>query len=157
MIEQIGNMWSFLYRTDYCICLTTNGNVKKNGEAVMGKGIAAQAKARFPSLPIMIAQRLEQCGNHVDVLHIYDLHNEQEAHIAIFPTKNNWWEKSDIDLIHRSAQELAEIARTNPNTTFVLPTPGCGNGGLDYADVRPRLECLPDNVIVISNNPRIFD
>ncbi|MCZ2224447.1 MAG: hypothetical protein LC122_12560 [Chitinophagales bacterium] len=47
MIEVIGNLFDFVNIAD-AICITTNGIVKSNQEAVMGAGIALQAAEKFP-------------------------------------------------------------------------------------------------------------
>ena len=45
MKEVTGNIWD--YPADI-VCITTNGSTTRNGSAVMGKGIALQAKERYP-------------------------------------------------------------------------------------------------------------
>ena len=48
MKEVKGDIW----KSDCdIIAITTNGVVKKNGELVMGRGIASQAKQRYPDIP----------------------------------------------------------------------------------------------------------
>ena len=49
MIEVFGDAWEL--SKDHFLCITTNGEVKINGQAVMGKGIAKEAANRFPELP----------------------------------------------------------------------------------------------------------
>jgi len=43
MKEVIGNIWNY-YNKGNWIVITTNGTIKKNGEAVMGRGVALEAK-----------------------------------------------------------------------------------------------------------------
>jgi O-acetyl-ADP-ribose deacetylase (regulator of RNase III) len=62
-----------------------------------------------------------------------------------FPVKHNWWENADFDLIEQSTIELKSIADRKKYDTIVLPRPGCGNGGLDWEDVKPILETHFDN------------
>jgi len=76
-----GNIWDF-HRVGYWVIIPTNGNIKKNGEAVMGKGLALEAKKKFPRLPKQLAERLESYG---DSVHIF-----AEYRIVTFPTKKNW-------------------------------------------------------------------
>mgnify|MGYP001580901715 CR=1 FL=1 len=58
---------------------------------------------------------------------------------------------ADLELIKESASQLAVVAGAYSNKTFVLPRPGCGNGGLKWEDVKPVIEpILPDNVHVIT-------
>ena len=50
------------------ICLTTNGCVKANGEAVMGRGCAHTAARRWPEIPGHLGTLLRTCGVHVHLL-----------------------------------------------------------------------------------------
>jgi len=49
MKEVVGDIWDFHAKGNW-IVITTNGTVKSNGEAVMGRGVTLQAKQRFPNL-----------------------------------------------------------------------------------------------------------
>lgn len=50
MKEVYGDIWEY-HKQGYWIVITTNGFVKKNGCAVMGRGVAKQAVTKYPSLP----------------------------------------------------------------------------------------------------------
>lgn len=142
MREAEGDLWNFAESLDAIICITTNGFVKKNGEGVMGRGCAAQAKKRHPLLPLSLGEQITIMGNHVNPL---------RPNILSFPVKHNWWEPADLELITRSATELAAVAQQFPNKIFYLPRPGCGNGSRDWFEVKPLIEnILPDNVVVIT-------
>jgi len=131
-----GNLWT--YPADWRI-VTTNGIVKKNGEAVMGAGIAKQAALRFPRLPTMLGDYLKKRGNHVGIF--------EEFKIITFPTKNHWKDASSLRLIDQSC---IEIASTPMGVKFVMPKPGCGLGGLQWEDVRKVCEKrLDDRFIVL--------
>ena len=69
--------------------------------------------------------------------------------LLTFPVKHNWWQPADLDLIAKSAEALEYMALSKPDTSFLLPRPGCGNGKLTWAEVRPVIKFLPDNVLVI--------
>jgi hypothetical protein len=56
-------------------------------------------------------------------------------------------EAADPTLIARSVEEFQR--QLLESATYVMPRPGCGNGQLSWAAVRPLLEGLPDNVIVV--------
>lgn len=143
MIEIIGNMWKI---DCDAICVTTNGIIKKNGEAVMGAGVAHQAKIRYPGLPRELAVKLRFTGNHVYLM-------PQKNHISIvtFPTKNDWKDDSDIALIEQSCEELVVLTDKLRWNQVVLTRPGCANGKLNWSDVKPILEKhLDDRFIIIS-------
>jgi len=145
MIEVYGNFWDIEADAK---CITTNGFVKKNGEGVMGRGIAKQAANRFPNLPAAVGWQLQMKGNHVaNVLGILDVD------YITFPVKHNWWEKADFALIKRSAEELVVMADSYRGVwnRILLPRPGCGNGGLRWDDVQPILEpILDDRFMIVS-------
>jgi len=64
MIEAFGNIWDHIDEYD-AIVITTNGFVKNNGEAVMGRGIALEAKERYPELPRWLGTALTIKGNRL--------------------------------------------------------------------------------------------
>lgn len=118
MKKVFGNLWN-LPATHRVI--TTNGMIRNNGTAVMGKGIALQARNRYPGIDLELGKLISKYGNHVFIL----------SHgLVSFPTKHHWREPSDLKLIERSAMELAETFCDNSEVTILLPPPGCGNGGL---------------------------
>jgi len=144
MKEIKGNLWDYL-RPMFLLGITTNGTVKTNGACVMGRGCAFEASQRYPEVPKILGQHIREHGNVCWA--------SRELPLFFFPVKHNWYEMADLELIRRSAEELAEIARhpAKPIYTFVLPRPGCGNGRLRWEDVRGVIApILPDNVWVIS-------
>jgi len=146
MKEVIGNLWDFYDKDNFTVCITTNGFVKKNHESVMGRGCAKEAKERFPLLPLALGRSIEEYGNIFTVIHD-ELHHIK---VGIFPVKTHWMLNADLELIRESAKQLKSLALFRSNETFILPRPGCGNGFLQWEDVKPVIEFLPDNVWVIS-------
>lgn len=57
MKEVTGNIWDY-HEKGYWIVITTNGTVKANGEAVMGRGVALQAKRKYQGLPWRLGQEI---------------------------------------------------------------------------------------------------
>ena len=145
MKETFGNMWGSCF--DGCVkVITTNGYIKRDGTAVMGRGCAKEAATKFKDLPKALGLKLAREGNRVFYFPEFD--------IVTFPVKHRWDEKADIDLIKKSAEELRDIA-TITSAYFLLPRPGCKNGELKWGDVKLVIEdILPDNVIVITNDKR---
>jgi len=138
MREDMGNLWTYPANA---IVITTNGFVKKNGEAVMGRGCAREAAIRYPDLPEKLGNSLNISGNKV-------FHFWIREHILTMPVKHNWWEKADIELIKESAKQLIEHADGWDFKTIVCPRPGCGNGQLDWEDVKPILSEIWDDRFV---------
>ena len=141
MREITGELWDYYKTEGNTICLTVNGTIKANGEAVMGRGCALEAKRHCPKIAAVWGKRLKDYGLKLMWLHEFDL--------FMFPVKYNWWEQADLELIGRSAADLARAAECEAGN-IILPRPGCGNGRLTWDVVKPVLVDLPDNVWVIS-------
>jgi hypothetical protein len=137
------NIWK--YHNPGYVVITTNGNINKNGECIMGKGIALEAKQRYPNLPYLLGQNIQVLGNHV----FWYL----DAHIITFPTKHNWRDKSSLELIEQSAKELlntyVKALQTGVSPDIYMPKPGCGNGGLTWEEVEPVIEPYIGNIVTI--------
>lgn len=133
MIEITGNLWD---QEADALVITTNGFVKNNGEAVMGRGCAKEATERYPGIAKRLGTLLSQSSsldsNRVWIINANPI-------IVSFPVKWNWWERGDLALIERSAQELAILAEAQEWERVILPRPGCGNGQLSWEDVRPLI------------------
>lgn len=131
------------------VCITTNGMIRKDGRAVMGKGIALEADKRFDLAPLL-ATYLHRYGNKVFNMGVrVDSKTHREMCVITFPTKNHWKDPSDLSLIKKSAEELAGLADKLSLRTVYLPKPGCGCGGLNWKDVREILEPILDDRFVI--------
>ena len=150
MKEITGDLWDYWMEDDTYICITTNGIVKTNGRAVMGVGIAKQARDKVKDLDLDVGRAINKHGNHVHYL---------AMSMVTFPTKNHWQEKSSIELIKRSCEELMimlDSLQTDPEEfdveRIILPRPGCNNGGLDWeSEVKPAIEnILDDRIWIIS-------
>lgn len=135
------------------VCITTNGDKKQNGCAVMGAGIAKNAAMRFNNLARDLGVRLSKYGNKV-----YDMGTYRDAvtgdwiRIITFPTKHHWREDSDLALIKVSAEQLLDICDQGGITRCYLPCPGCGKGGLDWeSQVKPLLETILDDRFIIAD------
>jgi len=148
MIEVKGNLWTYS-PVDVRI-ITTNGFVKKNGEAVMGRGCALEAKQLFPEIAKTLGDHITKQGNIPAIL--MTVEGEFETYqLVSMPVKHTWHEAADPLLIETSAKILRAWADLNDWDTIVLPRPGCGNGQLRWEDVRPVLEpILDDRFHVIS-------
>jgi hypothetical protein len=144
MREIKGNLWDFEAEA---VVITTNGTVKNNGECVMGRGCAREAADKFPGLAKELGELIEEFGNRV-----FALGGHGERYLYTFPVKNNWWEIANLDLIERSTKQLFDLVdKTYKDNTIVLPRPGCGNGKLEWKEVKPILErYLDDRFYVIT-------
>lgn len=140
MHEVAGDLWDW-HDAGLWLVVTTNGDVNRRGMAIMGRGVAAQAALRYPALPELLAERLKE-GNY--------LNDFWPFRLITFPVKHHWHDTADLELIERSCQELVDlVTRGSLPTPVVLPRPGCGNGGLDWAVVRPVVAALLDDRFVV--------
>ena len=61
-------------------------------------------------------------------------------YIINFPTKRHWKGKSKIEDIQSGLIDFIEIIREYGIRSVAIPPLGCGNGGLNWEDVRPLIE-----------------
>jgi hypothetical protein len=165
MKEALVDLWDLCGRVEV-MCITTNGTVKNNGRAVMGRGCALEARTRFRDLDLHLGQLLQARGNVPQFLGYVTQHKtlllagDEDKLIGVrhsqlwsFPVKHTWNQKADVHLIRYSAHLLRE-AVGDADIEVVIPRPGCGNGGLDWEhDVRPALSTLLDSRFTIISKP----
>ncbi len=144
MREIKGNLWDYYGEPGYIVMLTTNGTVKRDGCAVMGRGCALEAKKRIPGIDKQLGHLLKRGTRRFCWL-------LDEGRVMSFPVKHEWHQKADLTLIRDSAEFLTAFAKAHSkDMTYILPRPGCGNGHRTWEEVKPLLGGLPDNVWVIT-------
>ena len=152
MLEVYGDLWTYHHGLEPHLTpvrlITTNGHIKKDGRAVMGRGVAKECLVKFPDVDLILGYLIKAYGNHVQLIV-----RDYEIPLYAFPVKHHWRELADFNLIQDSAGELANLALSHPLSVYILPRPGCGNGQRDWlTEVKPIIEpLLPDNVHVITN------
>jgi hypothetical protein len=145
MMEIRGDIWKY-HDSGNKIVITTNGIVKPDGNAIMGKGIALEAKKRFPELPTLVGEHITNHGNTVGWFAPY--------RIFTFPTKNNWRDDSSFTLIRTSAFSLLKAVNWLHYSKIFMVRPGCNNGNLKWEAVKPFLsEILDSRFIIVDRNP----
>lgn len=157
----VGDMFELAQSGDI-VCITTNGEIKKDGRAVMGAGVAKTARDTFKDIDRKLARSIQAIGNVVSYLGLY-IYKGKSLNIISFPTKNKWRDNSDLDLIKQSVNQLQGITR-NKSCNIYLPMPGCSNGKLQWHEVEPLLRELDDRYVITTlkdaqNNsePRILE
>jgi len=112
-----------------------------NCVGVMGKGIALQFKQAFPE---NFKQYKKACDadevkpGQMFIVATGNLFNPR--YIINFPTKRHWKGKSKLEDIQTGLGALvAEVQRLGIQS-IAIPPLGCGNGGLDWAVVKPLIE-----------------
>lgn len=152
MKYEIGNIISKIGRGEV-VCVTTNGFVKRNGEVVMGRGIALQIQRRYPSVPKHLGSLIRKHGNRPMIIGTI----RQKTKLVSFPVKHNWWEDADLQLIEDSCIKLVAMADKFGWEEVILPRPGCGNGNLEWEQVYPILsKYFDDRFVIMSYNEEDF-
>lgn len=112
-----------------------------NCVGIMGRGIALQFKnaypANFKAYEAACAREEVQPGR-MFVFETGQLTNPK--YIINFPTKRHWRGKSRMEDIEAGLAALAEEIRNRGIRSIAVPPLGSGLGGLDWHDVRPRIE-----------------
>ena len=144
---QQGDMWT-AYESADLFLITTNNTLRQNGALVMGRGIARQARDRFPGLDLSLGKQIQKiCGSQG----IYGLLISSRwpvVKLGTFQVKRHWREPAALALIESSAASLARWAMEHPNSQICLNFPGIGLGRLPRSAILPILEQLPDNVTI---------
>ncbi len=115
-----------------------------NCVGVMGKGVALEFKNRWPSNFRAYKSLCDAKGLKPGQMFVFDTNelfsSEGPRYLVNFPTKAHWRSKSKMEYIEDGLDALAAAIRENGITSIAIPPLGCGNGGLDWADVRPLIE-----------------
>lgn len=104
-----------------------------NCVGVMGKGIALQFKNKFPE---MFLDYKRKCDSGELKLGRPYLWTSGEVQVLNFPTKGHWKENSNLQDIESGLKYLAENYEKLEINSIALPPLGCGNGGLNWKDVK---------------------
>lgn len=117
-----------------------------NCVGIMGRGVALQFKNAYPenfkAYEAACAREEVQPGR-MFVFETGYLTNPK--YIINFPTKRHWRGKSRMADIEAGLSALAEEIRTRRIRSIAIPPLGSGLGGLDWRDVRPRIEAALRN------------
>jgi len=112
-----------------------------NCVGVMGRGIALQFKNAFPGNFKAYAAACQRGDVQPGHMFIYETGQlTPPRYIINFPTKRHWRGKSRIEDIDAGLSALAEVVRTRRIRSIAIPPLGSGLGGLDWLEVRPRIE-----------------
>ncbi len=108
-----------------------------NCEGFMGKGVAYQFKMRFPENNKSYVKACKSGELAVGKVHSF---MEEGITIINFPTKNKWRESSKMEYIEKGMEAFVELLPKLAVKKIAIPPLGCGNGGLDWAEVKKVVE-----------------
>jgi O-acetyl-ADP-ribose deacetylase (regulator of RNase III) len=112
-----------------------------NCVGIMGRGIALQFKHAFPENFRSYAAACKAGEVQPGRLLIFETHGlSNPKYIINFPTKRHWRGKSRLEDIDLGLVALATFITDNRVKSISIPPLGSGLGGLDWREVRPRIE-----------------
>ncbi len=112
-----------------------------NTVGVMGKGIALMFKERFRNNFRLYAAACKAKEVQIGKMFVTQVGElDGPRWIVNFPTKQNWREPSRIEWIEEGLQDLQRFLVEQQVKSIAIPPLGAGNGGLEWADVREKIE-----------------
>ncbi len=124
-----------------------------NMVGIMGKGIALQFKETF-NLNFKLYQKACKAGE-VRIGKMFVTETGQltgTKYVINFPTKTDWRSNTKLEYISSGLDDLLKVIEEKEITSIAIPPLGCGNGGLDWKDVRPLIE---SKLLPVSNEMNI--
>lgn len=118
-----------------------------NMVGVMGKGLALEVKRRWPEIENSYQLAIENGDlaiGRVWASRVGDLFDDKL--ILLFPTKNHWKNPSRMSYIDGGLESLVSWISDNNIKSIAIPPLGCGNGGLSWLEVLPRIETVMSEV-----------
>lgn len=124
-----------------------------NTVGVMGKGIALQVQARLSrDVQCLRARSQGRPSGAWPHARLGDGSLTGPRYIINFPTKRHWKAGSRIEDVEAGLADLVRVVRDLDIRSVAMPPLGCGNGGLDWGEVAPRIrtafEPLADEIDV---------
>lgn len=125
-----------------------------NEIGVMGKGIALMFHDSFPDS----AREYEEAAKagNVKVGRMLATRNPSligPRWIIHFPTKKHWRQPSKMEWVRSGLNDLVRVVREENIHSIAVPPLGCGNGGLEWSQVKSEIESaaahLPDVEVIV--------
>ena len=158
MKEIKGSIWDRQW--DGCWrAIPINCQINSKGVLIMGKGLAKDAKERYPKLPKEFANLISgQQRQHQPIFPILRWLDDENVNLMGFPTKWHWKESAGLALIEKGLIFLKGLMpylmSNGEKDKVVAPQLGCGLGGLNWdREVKPLMEKYfgdDDNFVVVS-------
>ena len=112
-----------------------------NTVGVMGKGIALQFKNVFPANFKAYERACRDRQVRLGKMFVFDAGQLLKPRWIInFPTKGHWRSSSNLADVASGLDDLRRVITELGIKSIAVPPLGCGNGGLEWADVRPLVE-----------------
>ncbi len=108
-----------------------------NTVGVMGKGIAKKYKEQYPA---MFKEYKELCNNDELQMGVLHLWRGPSKWVLNFPTKTTWRKPSNIEYVRLGLEKFVDSYDKFGIRSISFPPLGCGNGELNWEDVRSMME-----------------
>lgn len=124
------DVWDW-HRFGAWVVVPTNTEVRRDGSAVMGAGVAKAAAERFAELE----QRYGRCLRADRPFTAFS-----DLRLLLAPTKQRWRQPSTLDMVDEAAARVRRWSDAHPAEGMIaVPAFGCGRGGLGWDVVEPVL------------------
>lgn len=130
-----GNM--FDYPADI-LCNTVNC------VGVMGKGVALEFKKRYPAM-FRVYRQVCRRGD-LSPGGLFPWKTPDGRLVINFATKDHWRDPSRYSYIRDGLNLLRQLLLVHRGKRVHIPALGCGNGGLDWNEVRPMIQNALEDV-----------
>ncbi len=128
-----------------------------NTVGVMGKGIALAFKNEFPDNYKIYKKTCENKELKIGNLLVTQTGRLTPKYIVNFPTKQHWRGRSKIEYIEDGIKSLVKVIQEKEIKSIAVPPLGCGNGGLNWEEVKPLilkgLNLIKDETNIILYEP----
>ena len=112
-----------------------------NCVGVMGKGLALQFKRAYPGNYDAYVKACRAGEVRPGRMFTYESGKTARPRLIVnFPTKRHWRDSSCIEDIEAGLRGLVWEIATRGILSVALPAVGCGLGGLEWTEVRDRIE-----------------
>jgi len=118
-----------------------------NTVGVMGKGIALQFKRAYPENFTAYETACQLGEVRLGSMFVHRTGQMTRPHYILnFPTKGHWRAKSRLKDVETGLRDLRRVIETLGIRSVAVPPLGCGNGGLEWNDVRELIYALLANL-----------
>jgi hypothetical protein len=144
------NIWK-LWDEGYYIVIPTNIGWKRNGLAVMGAGLASQARDRFPGIDLEYGRWVQK--------YLGDPMVDPTRRLILIPSKDlnpiephmSWKQPASLTLVKKAYAWLYSWAMAHPERRVATVYLGIGLGQLKFSDVYEAVQKYnwPPNVVFV--------
>jgi hypothetical protein len=168
-----GNIFDHLAEAD-AVVVTTNGFVKRNGRAVMGRGIAKEMNKKVKDLDLALGKHLRENGNVVGIIGEIDgtpiiampvkpvmgALDQKLPHVKLSKGQTQvpgWGVQADPNIIAQSTDDLVALVNERGFRDVLMPRPGAGAGELPFERTGPFLNKKLDERFIVADFNDVWD